>query len=234
MHNNVYKMFPVRIAFQHEEEWAACAQIINSVVPGVDKKDRGSGTSRFTSLTKLMIKRFETEESIWVERHCNAQDVWIRCCFAFILDLETGRKYQTKSPKCGACYVLTGMDCKVLCGFWNVAATKSFSLEFYFIVKVPRLVNVYVCKDSSNYVSYTIKNKKQKPSVLKLKAFDLPPLSVFIVHTYLQHAAREYLSDNNILYHVNLMLATTPTLDAMCNSYGDSLAISTIFVAADN
>lgn len=72
--------------------------------------------------------------------------------------------------------------------------------------------------------------EKQLASVLKLEPIDPPPFSGFIGHGYLQYESAKFRSYHSMRYHVNVVLTTIPTLDAIWYSDGDSFAISTYVV----
>lgn len=94
-------------------------------MPGVHKKNHGFDASWFTSLTKLLIEKCNTQDKIWVGRRRAAEDVWLRTIL-FILDLDSGRKYRSKSPESEGRYLLTGKSCKGKAVHNDVAATKYF------------------------------------------------------------------------------------------------------------
>lgn len=126
---------------------------------GEDKKDRGSSTSRFLCLIKLLAERLETENKIWVARRRAAQDnssEWL----AFMLDLDSGGKYRSTIPKRGGSYFLTAKGYKVQAAHNDVAVTKFPSPGFFFIMKGPELEMLYVCKRSRYYVLFFMKDMK--------------------------------------------------------------------------
>lgn len=104
-----------------------------------------------------------------------------RCCWSWTVVESIGHK----TFESALLYLSIGKGRKVQDRPYNVASTKSTSLECYFIVKKPENGKLYVCKEYHHYILYPMEDKRQLASVLKLEPVDFSPFSLFIVDGYL-------------------------------------------------
>lgn len=191
---------------------------MNTRALGSDKRDRGDSCSLFTSLWKILLKRFKTKNRLGLLDYWH----WGIVCF---LDLNLGKTYWCAVRGHGR-----RLFSRVMAARYELA-TMTLRLQFdkpgYLSAKKGRdVVKHYFCKSSHSYGHCVLEKRKPLPRALKL-SFSLLPLSMLICHAYLQLACAEYLGYRNTRYHLYLMPSAKPTQDTMCNFHGKEFVIFT-------
>lgn len=136
LHNHMCKKFPGRELSKHLKEWVEWSLIISCLV--WTRRILVWHLPVFTSVTKLLMERFETKNQIQADRRRAAWELRLGK-IAFMLNLVSGGKYWSSTSRSGSRCLLTGRGCEVHAGHNGMTVTKSSSLGYVFILNGPEL-----------------------------------------------------------------------------------------------
>ena len=220
----IHKTFPGERKLRSEGERDRWNPIVNTGNEIMDRDNRDAGVARYSSTNSFLMEDMEQgEELVPLAQRRAYLDTWVGLLLS-ALNLDADGAKPMYFPRSGGRFLITGKRCvRQVCHNDFPVRTSAHAPGYFAIVTSSESTRLWLSPFSNAFVFFPENQKESIRKGLRLRALEIPPLSIFIGHGHLQHAGAEWGGSHCPRYHIYLTPEDLQLPDAIVFAYGDAL-----------